>query len=126
MRSKFQHNDKVRIKKYPEGHINARGYVRGEPRLDGKIWVTNLNMPFSGTISEYFSPSELELIPPKKSNSDLEREIIKKVRKLFKSITTQQIASLSSAMMDEETEEEFLYAMHDVKEAVEALEEKRK
>ncbi len=59
-KSKFKVNDHVRILAYPEDSINAYGRVqlvreRGEKRY----WVVNMNMPYSGTVSDYFNASEL-------------------------------------------------------------------
>ena len=54
-------NDTVRIKKYPKGSINEKGRVQSI-REDGLVWVVNLNMPFSGTVSAHFKPEELEVL----------------------------------------------------------------
>jgi len=60
-KSGFKFNDIVRIKKYPKGDINERGRVDGF-HPDGRVLVVNGNMPFSGTISDYFRPEELKLL----------------------------------------------------------------
>lgn len=57
----FKVNDFVVIKKYRGCKINERGRIKSIYD-DGRIWVCNLNMPFSGTISKTFEPDELERI----------------------------------------------------------------
>jgi len=58
--SDYRHGDIVRIKKYKESSANAYGRVDGYP-TDDKVWVANLNMPFSGTICGFLKPDEIEL-----------------------------------------------------------------
>ena len=58
--SEYRHGDIVRIKKYKENSANAYGRVDGNP-TDDKVWVTNLNMPFSGTVCGFLKPDEIEL-----------------------------------------------------------------
>jgi hypothetical protein len=48
----------VIIKRYI-GTINERGVVRGFDPANKKYWVTNMNMPFQGTVSNWFSEDEL-------------------------------------------------------------------
>lgn len=54
-------NDIVRINRYPENNINAYGRIQDVRKIAGEIyyWVVNGNMPFSGTISNYFRASEI-------------------------------------------------------------------
>lgn len=54
-------NDTVRIKGQPKGSMNEFGRVLGVD-FNGLIWVSNLNSPFSGTISEKFRKEDLELV----------------------------------------------------------------
>ena len=57
-------NDVVRILKYRESGINGYGRIVGIlKRRDKRYWVANGNMPFSGTVSDYFDASELRLRP---------------------------------------------------------------
>lgn len=51
--------DTVRILEFPKGHINAEGRVEGISEK-GRIWVSNLNQPFAGTISQFFDREEIE------------------------------------------------------------------
>ena len=55
----FKVNDIVRIKAYDEDGINGYGRVQAV-REDGLVWVVNGNMPFAGTISDFFTHDELE------------------------------------------------------------------
>ena len=53
--------DTVLIKKYKNDERNKEGivhYITDE----GKVWVANLNMPYSGNVSEYFDEDELILL----------------------------------------------------------------
>lgn len=54
----LKRGDIVRILRYPENDINAFGVVMKVITKD-EIWVANMNMPFSGTISDTFSPKDL-------------------------------------------------------------------
>lgn len=56
---------RVRINKYPEDSINAYGRVIGYDPNNGKWWVTNMNMPYMGTISAWFSEDELTVVETK-------------------------------------------------------------
>ncbi len=49
----------VTIKQYIGDQYNERGVVRGYDPANKKWWVTNLNMPFMGTVSAWFSEDEL-------------------------------------------------------------------
>ena len=54
---KFKVYDHVRINKFPESSTNARGkvdFIRGD-----LYYVSNLNMPYAGTISQFFTEEEL-------------------------------------------------------------------
>ena len=50
---------RVTIKQYIGDQYNEEGYVRGYDPKNGKWWVTNWNMPFQGTVSDWFSEEEL-------------------------------------------------------------------
>jgi hypothetical protein len=54
-------NDRVRILAYPEEGINGYGRIQmiDRRRKKKKYWVVNFNMPFQGSISDYFSEEEL-------------------------------------------------------------------
>lgn len=49
----------VTIKQYIGDKYNERGVVRGYDPASKKWWVTNMNMPYMGTISTWFSEEEL-------------------------------------------------------------------
>ena len=49
----------VRIKGQEKGGINEFGRVFGKD-VDGRYFVSNLNMPFQGTISALFERHEIE------------------------------------------------------------------
>ena len=50
---------RVTIKMYIGDKRNEEGYVRGYDPKSKKWWVTNLNMPFQGTVSDWFHEEEL-------------------------------------------------------------------
>lgn len=50
----------VVLKKYKGDQFNEKGIVRGYDPKSKKWWVTNMNMPFMGTVSGWFADSELE------------------------------------------------------------------
>jgi glycine cleavage system H lipoate-binding protein len=50
MKMKIKVNDIVRIKGAPEGDINEFAKVKSV--LEDGVWISNLNQPFSGTISD--------------------------------------------------------------------------
>ena len=55
----FKVNEHVRILKVKdEDNINAYGRISfiGE---DGRYWVSNFNMPYCGTISEFFNEEDI-------------------------------------------------------------------
>lgn len=56
----FTPGDIVIIKKYEHIEENKYGVVQ-TVRDDGKIWVTNMNQPFMGDVSDHFIPNELRL-----------------------------------------------------------------
>lgn len=56
---KFVVNEFVRIKRYAEDGINGYGRV-GYIEDDGRYFVTNMNMPFLGTVNNFFNEDELE------------------------------------------------------------------
>lgn len=57
----FNQHEKVRILKYPEGDINEFGFIQGF-NDDKRYWVSNMNMPFQGTVSEIFDETELDKV----------------------------------------------------------------
>lgn len=59
---KFQENEHVIIKEYIGDEYNERGRVNGYNPDTKKYWVTNMNMPFMGTVSDFFDEDELEKI----------------------------------------------------------------
>ena len=60
---KFKHNERVLIKKYRNDPDNSHGRINlVSPKKDRPYWVTNLNMPYQGTVSEFFSEDELEKV----------------------------------------------------------------
>lgn len=60
MEWKYEVNDHVRLKLYPEDHVN--GYARvTKVREDGLIEVTNMNMPYQGYLTgAIFTKNEIE------------------------------------------------------------------
>ena len=50
---------RVTIKMYIGDQFNEEGYVRGYDPASKKWWVANLNMPFQGTVSDWFHEDEL-------------------------------------------------------------------
>lgn len=50
---------RVTIKMYIGDERNEEGYVRGYDPASKKWWVANLNMPFQGTVSDWFHEDEL-------------------------------------------------------------------
>lgn len=65
--SKFKRLDTVRLLDYPEGSINSHGHVN-HVYPDGRVWVSNINMPYIGTVNKIFRVDELdrlELVPRK-------------------------------------------------------------
>ena len=55
----FKVGDIVIIKKYIGDEYNEEGRV--ESILDdGRVWVTNTNMPYMGTVSAFFKPEALK------------------------------------------------------------------
>lgn len=59
MKPKFDILETVRILKYPGNSINARGIVRTYNSTLGLYWVTNMSMPYMGTVSDNFTEDEL-------------------------------------------------------------------
>lgn len=57
--SEIKPKDIVLIKKYKDDPVNKYGKV--ESIIGQRYWVTNLNQPFCGTISDFFFENELEL-----------------------------------------------------------------
>lgn len=55
----FREGQHVRILKYPKGHANAEARINAA-YPDGRVWITNLNMPYQGTISKILSPTEAQ------------------------------------------------------------------
>lgn len=62
--AKLKLGQTVRILSQPEGSENEFGHVNSLPDR-GKVWVSNFNMPFQGTISEFYSPEDIELVREK-------------------------------------------------------------
>lgn len=56
----FKRNDVVRVLNENESSCNAYAIVRSVYE-NGEVWITNLNSPFYGTISDIVSPTEIEL-----------------------------------------------------------------
>ena len=56
---KFELNEIVIIKEYADCEYNREGRVNSIME-DGTYWVVNTNMPFMGTISDFFTADELE------------------------------------------------------------------
>ena len=59
MEKTFHVYEIVTIKKYKNDQYNNKGIIQ-HIYEDGRIWVSNLNQPFQGTISEIFYPEDLE------------------------------------------------------------------
>lgn len=56
----FEVNEHVRLKEY-KGSMNEYARIKAITE-EGKYWVTNLGMPYSGTISVVMSEGQLEKI----------------------------------------------------------------
>jgi len=56
----FTPGDIVIIKQYENVPENKYGVVQSI-HPDGKVWVTNMNMPFQGDVSDNFVPNQLRL-----------------------------------------------------------------
>lgn len=54
-------NDTVLIKPYKDDEMNSHGIVTAIMK-DGSYHVSNLNMPYSGVISDFFTKHELEKV----------------------------------------------------------------
>jgi hypothetical protein len=61
MSAKFKTNDVAYIKAYKNDPDNCKGRVV-TVFDDGRFWVSNLNMPFCGSVSEIFTADELEKV----------------------------------------------------------------
>ena len=57
--AKFKLYQMVRIKGMPEGCADEFAHVRGVYK-DGTYWISNMNMPFSGSISEIVTADKIE------------------------------------------------------------------
>lgn len=64
MSTTFKDREMVIIKMYKNDEYDRKGIVQGEIEKNGvvKYWVSNLNMPFYGTVSDFFTADELEKI----------------------------------------------------------------
>jgi len=60
---KFKRNETVIIKKFRNNPNEKFGRI--DSIEDGKFRVTNMNMPFMGTVSDTFSEDEIEKIEKK-------------------------------------------------------------
>jgi hypothetical protein len=58
----FKENDFVIIKKYKGDDANEWGRICSVDLEKQLLWVSNMNMPFYGVISDWFGPSELERV----------------------------------------------------------------
>jgi hypothetical protein len=64
---KFRVNDRVRILKYKKDGINGYGRVDQVQKLKNRSYryrVVNGNMPYQGTVNDWFKAGELRLDPP--------------------------------------------------------------
>lgn len=59
--TKFKVNETVKINKYDGDQYNEVGRVNSITE-DGRYWVTNMNMPFMGTVSDFFDEDELSKV----------------------------------------------------------------
>lgn len=50
--------EQVRIRKFPKNSPDAYGRIVAQRK--GEFWVSNMNMPYYGTTSEWFREDELE------------------------------------------------------------------
>lgn len=58
MTTMFKRNEIVRVVGEPKGSINE--FARIDTVYDdGRFWITNMNMPFLGTISKIVAESEI-------------------------------------------------------------------
>lgn len=57
----FKVGEIVIIKMFRGSETNERGRIN-HISSDGRYWVTNMNMPFQGTVSDYFWSDELEKV----------------------------------------------------------------
>lgn len=56
---RYKARDHVRLLKYPENSINSHAEIE-HIYPDGMVWIANLNMPYSGTISEVVTPEYMD------------------------------------------------------------------
>jgi hypothetical protein len=62
LKTKVFEGDTVRLLSYPKEDVDAYANVKA---IDNdKIWLANLNMPWQGTISAWFTREEFEEITP--------------------------------------------------------------
>ena len=59
---KFEINEHVIIVEYEGDEYNERGRVQSFNEETGLYWVVNMNMPYMGTVSDWFSAYELRKI----------------------------------------------------------------
>ena len=59
---KFKVNQHVRILMYPEDGINGYGRIESYSKDIDLYRVVNMNMPYQGTVHDWFSTYELEEI----------------------------------------------------------------
>ena len=56
----FRIGQPVLIKKYRGDQYNEQGRVNTYDADTGRYWISNMNMPYMGTVSDMFSEDELE------------------------------------------------------------------
>lgn len=59
--TKFEMHEHVRVKGIPVGDPDEFAWVQGVYE-DGRYWITNINMPYMGTISAIVSSDKIEKI----------------------------------------------------------------
>lgn len=60
---KYKLYQTVRVKAMPKGSADEYAAIRGIYK-NGTYWISNLNMPFSGSISEIVTADEIERLVP--------------------------------------------------------------
>ena len=54
------HQD-VRLYAWPKHHPNSHAKIT-KTYPDGSVWLSNMNMPYQGTINRYFTKREFEMV----------------------------------------------------------------
>jgi len=59
---KFEVGQVVKLLLYANDKYNKHGRIQSYNKEKGMYWVVNMNMPWQGTVSDYFTEYELEAL----------------------------------------------------------------